>query len=275
MSSARDLLAAALLLIATLLGALWIPAAWLDRTVIEQEGFLAVTEPLADDPAFQRTLTDSAVAQILGDERLPDWITERVTPLAEEQAARITGTEVYGSVWDVTMRELHGALFSPGASELDVDLRPAIDAILSGIEDHLPLGITVARPEDATVTLATIPDVPLLTKAASLSPWAHRLGPAALLLLLVALTVAAHRRTMLTLAGVGGIFAGGAVWLLATRIEDVVPDSVDQAVFVGPIMQVFQEKFTTEVMPQGVIMLGVGALVMAVGLVLIGLRRNA
>ena len=65
------------------------------------------------------------------------------------------------------------------------------------------------------------------------------------------------------------------MWLLASRIEDVVPDSVDQAVFVGPIMQVFQEKFTTEVMPQGVIMLGVGALVMAVGLVLIGLRRNA
>lgn len=275
MSSARDLLAAALLVIAAVLGALWIPATWVDRTVIEQDGFLAVTQPLADDPAFQRTLSDSAVAEILGDERVPDWISDRLTPMAEEQAARLTGTALYADLWDVTMRELHGALFTPGPSNLDVDLMPAVDTILSGVEDALPLDVTIPRPESATVTLATIPDIPLLARASALSPWAHWFGPVALALVLVALLVAAHRRTMLTLAGFGGVLAGVGVWLLATRIEQVVPDSVDQATFVGPIVQVFQEKFTAEVMPQGVMMLGAGALVMAVGLVLIGLRRNS
>ncbi|EYT50700.1 hypothetical protein M3C58_05000 [Brachybacterium muris] len=275
MHAVRDLLAAALLLVAAVLGALWVPASWVERTVIDQQGFLAVTQPLADDPDFQRTLTDSAVAEILGDERVPDWVSERVTPLAEEQAARITGTQLYGSLWDVTMRELHGALFAPGPSDLDVDLGPAVDSILTGLEDHLPFGIQVPRPDDATVTLATIPDVPLLTKASGLAPWADRLGPIALLLVLVALTVAAHRRVILTLAGVGGILAGLAVWWLAGSIETVVPDSVDQAVFLGPVVQVFQERFAAEVMPQGVIMMGAGALVMAVGLVLLGLRRTA
>ena len=257
-----------------MLGALWAPATWVERTVIDQQGFLAVTQPMADDAEFQRTLTDSAVTEILGDERVPDWISERVTPLAEEQAARLAGTELYGSLWDVTMRELHGALFTPGPSDLEVDLGPAVDSILTGIEDNLPFGIEVPRPDDATVTLATIPDVPLLTTASDLAPWADRLGPIALLLVLVALTVAAHRRITLTLVGAGGILAGVAVWWLAGSIESVVPDAVDQAVFLGPVVQVFQERFTTEVMPQGVIMMGAGALVMAVGLVLMGLRRN-
>lgn len=275
MSSVRDLLAVALLLLATVLGALWLPASWVERTLIDQEGFLGVTAPLADDPDFQRTLTDSAVEQVLDDERVPGWIVERVTPLAEEQAARLTGTDLYGALWETTMRELHGALFTPGPSDLEVDLGPAVDRILSGIEEHLPFGIEVPRPEDATVTLATIPDVPLLTRASALAPWAPRLGPLALLLALVALTVAAHRRTMLALAGFGAVVAGGAVWWLAAQIETVVPDSVDQAEFVGPVVQVFEELFTAEVMPQGVILLGVGALVAAVGLVLIGLRRGS
>ena len=40
-------------------------------------------------------------------------------------------------------------------------------------------------------------------------------------------------------------------------------------------MQAFEQRFAAEVMPQGVIMLGAGALVAAAGLVLIGLRRSS
>lgn len=272
MSSARDLLAVALLLAATVLGALWLPATWFHDHVVEKDGFLAITEPLADDPAFQRTLSDSAVETILGDDRLPAWVQERLTPLAEEQATALTGTGVYTTMWEATMAELHGALFTPGASELDVDLGPAIDRILTPVEERLP--IEIPRPEDPTITLASIPDVPLLTRIAGLTPWATWTGPAALGLAALALMIAAHRRTMLTLAGLGGIMAGGAVWWLAQQIETVVPDSIDQAVFLGPIVQVFQDRFETAMMPQGVILLGAGALVTAVGLVLVGLHRR-
>ena len=45
---------------------------------------------------------------------------ERLTPLAG-QAAELTGTGVY-AMWEATMAELHGALFTPGPSDLDVDL---------------------------------------------------------------------------------------------------------------------------------------------------------
>ena len=272
MSTARDLLALILLLGATVLGALWLPATWLHDNVVERDGFLAVTVPLADDPQFQRTVSDSAVAEIMGDGRIPGWLEERVTPLAEEQAENLTGTEVYGTLWEATIGELHHALFTPGASALDVDLVPVIDTILTPVEKHLP--IDIPRPESAAVTLATIPDVPLLPALSALTPWAHWAGPAALVLLAAALLVAGHRRTMLALAGLGGIAAGAAGWWLAAGIERLVPERVDQAAFLGPIVQVFEDRFQTALVPQGVILLGAGALVMSLGLVLMGLHRR-
>ncbi|APX34349.1 hypothetical protein BH708_18370 [Brachybacterium sp. P6-10-X1] len=274
MSTARDLLAVLLLIAATLLASFWLPAAWLQSHVVDQDGFVEITQPLADDPAFQRTLTDGAVETILRDETVPGWIADSLTPIAQEQAARATGTEVYTTVWDAAMIELHGALFSPGSSDLEVDLAPVIDTLLTGVEEQVPL-LDVPRPDSAAVTIATIPDIPLLTHATALDPWAQRAGPIALGLAVLALLIARHRRGMLMLAGLGTMLAGLGTWALAQRVEDLVPDRVDQKAFLGPIVQAFEQRFTADVTPQGVILLGVGALVAAAGLVLIGLRRRS
>lgn len=273
-STARDLLAVLLLIAATVLATLWLPAVWLQSHVVDQSGFLEIAQPLAEDPAFQRTLTDGAVETILSDENMPGWISDPLTPIAEEQAARATDTEVYTTVWDATMVDLHGALFSPGPSDLEVDLAPVIDTLLTGVEDQVPL-LDVPRPDSAAVTIATIPDVPLLTQATILDPWAQRTGPIALGLAVLALLIARRRRGMLMMAGLGTMIAGLATWALAQQITDLVPDRVDQATFLGPIVQAFEQRFTTDVTPQGVILLGVGALIAAAGLVLIGLRRRS
>lgn len=271
-SSARDLLAALLLLIALVLGAAWLPAVWLQRNVIAQDGFLAIAQPLADDRAAQQEISEAAVASVLDDDRIPGWISERLTPLLEEQAAKITQTDAYGTVWDRTMVSLHESLFVPGAEELQVDLLPLVDRMLSGAEEFLP--VELPRPDSASVTVATIPDIPLLTRAAALAPYAPWLGLAAGALVLLALLLAAHRRAILGLAGLAGILAGGVVCLLAARIQTLVPDLLDQAAFLGPIVRAFEEHFAADLMPQGVVMLGAGALVAAVGLVLVGLSRQ-
>ncbi|MFC7457170.1 hypothetical protein ACFQS2_08235 [Brachybacterium sp. GCM10030267] len=273
MSSARDLLAALLLTLATVLGALWLPGVWLHEHVIDQEGFLDVAQPLAEDPEVQRTLSDSAVETLLDDDRIPGWVADQVAPIAQEQAPRITGTDMYATLWDETMADLHEALFTPGEDALGVDLGPVIDELLVSVEEVIPFDIP--RPDDATVTLATIPDVPLLNQAATLAPWTPWMGPAALALAVLALAIAAHRRSFLILAGIAGILAGALTCLLADQIGTVVPDSVDRADFIGPIVQAFEVRFAADLMPQGVILLGVGALVAAAGLVLVGLRRRS
>lgn len=271
-SSARDLLAALLLTGALLLGALWLPGVWIDRNVVEQSGFLAVTEPLAADEAIQRDISDSAVETVLDDDRIPGWAADQLAPLIQDQAPRLTGTEMYATLWDDTMQNLHDGLFSDGASELEVDLSPVIEEMLSAVDGSLP--IQIPRPENATITLATIPDVPLLTTLQLVAPWFSWAGPAALVLAALALLVAAHRRALLALAGVAGIIAGALTCLLAGEIDTLVPNSIDQAAFLGPIVQAFETQFAADVMPQGVIVLGVGALVATVGLVLVGVHRR-
>src|SRR5699024_191069 len=153
----------------------------------------------------------------------PGWLQERLTPLAEEQAAKLTGTDVYGTLWEASMSELHHALFTPGASRLEVDMAPAIDRILDPVEQNLP--VEIPRPEDPTVTLATLPHGRVVTSLSAGGPWAQWAGPAALGLLALALLIGGQRRTLLALAGLGGILAGAAVWWLGARIEAVVPDA--------------------------------------------------
>ncbi|MEE1618968.1 hypothetical protein V1260_12990 [Brachybacterium sp. J144] len=270
----RDLLATALLLVATVLGAAWLPAVWLEENVVDQEGFLAIAQPLGSDPELQRELSDSAVEEVLGNERVPGWLADSIRPTLEEQAARLTGTGGYQAVWDEAMVQLHGALFTPGGSPVDVDLAPLADEMLTAVEDAVPF-VSVPRPEDLTITLFTVPDVPLLSRAEVLDPWAHRLGPIALVLAALALLLGAHRRILLVLAGLGGIAAGLGDWFLAQRIEQIVPDQIDQAAVLGSIVQAFQERFAAEVGPSAVILLGVGALLAAAGLVLLGLRHRS
>ncbi|MBP2382021.1 hypothetical protein [Brachybacterium sacelli] len=274
MSTARDLFAVLLLIVSTALASLWLPAVWFESHVVDQDGFLAITQPLADDPAFQRTLTDGAVEKILGEGTVPGWIADSVEPAVQDQAARASDSEAFTPVWDAAMVELHGALFTPGSSDLEVDLEPVIDSVLTSVEEQVPL-LEIPRPDSAAVTVATVPDVPLLTHATVLDPWAQRAGPIALGLAVLALLIAGHRRVMLTVAGLGTMIAGLVTWALAQRLESLVPDRIDQATFLGPIVREFEQLFATDVMPQGVILLGVGALVAAAGLVLVGLHRRS
>lgn len=276
MSAVRDVIAVLLLLAAGVLGAFWIPATWVERNVVDETGFLAIVDPLAEDTHFQRTLTDDAVKQVLHDDQLPGWVSERVTPFLQDQAAKATDNDLYARLWRETMLQLHGALFEPGASKLQVDLDPVVEDIVSGAEQSLPfqLPFRLPRPKAGTLTLATIPDVPLLTRAAVLDPWAHRSGPIALVLAVAGLLVGAHRRGLLVFAGVITALGGGLVCLLAENIAAVVPDLLDRAVFIGPLIQVFEQRFATDTSPQGVVLMGAGVLVAAIGIGLLGLVRR-
>lgn len=277
MSAARDLLAVLLLTAAAVLGTIWIPATWVERNVVDADGFLTITGPLADDAGFQRTLTDDAVKQVLHDDQLPQWASKRVTPFIQDQAAKATDTALYARLWRETMVQLHGALFEPGASKLDVDLDPVVEDVVSGAEEAIPfdLPFDLPRPKVGSLTLATIPDVPLLTRAAALDPWAHRCGPLALVLAAAGMLVGVHRRTLLVVLGALTALGGGAVCLLADRVEQLVPDLLDRAVFVGPLVQVFEQRFAAETSPQGVVLMGVGALAAALGIGLIGIVRRS
>lgn len=268
MRSFRDVIAVVLLLAATVLGATWLPAVWVERNLVDQEGFLEITQPLADDPDFRADLADDAVDALLDHDAIPDWIAERIDPIAREQATRFTGTDLYATLWERTMIEVHESLFASGTRDVVVDLAPAVDSIITAVEDIVPI-VDLESPETVPVTVATIPDLTILEKANLLDPWAGRLGWIALGCALLGIVVAAHRRTTLLAAGIGTLVAGAADWILSRRIEEIVPDSADQAAFLGPLLQVFEDRFTAEIGEQALILGGAGAGVIVTAILLL------
>lgn len=275
MISVRDVLAALLVLIATVLAAAWMPALWLDRNIVDRDGFRVIAEPLADDAEYQQTLSDQAVDALLDDDRVPGWLADEIEPIAEEQAVRLTTTDVYNTMWSETMQNLHAELFSSGPSEIVVDFAPAVEELITSAEELVPF-LDIDPPQSVPVTVAEVPPITLLERAALLDPWAGVAGWAALALLVVALALAANRRLALVFVGIGGVLAGGAVLVVSANIETLVPDSVDQAAFVGPLVQEFEQHFAADLLPQAAVMAGAGAVAVVAGAVLLSVlpRRD-
>ncbi|MFC0675860.1 hypothetical protein [Brachybacterium hainanense] len=274
MSSLRDVLATVLLIAATVLGALWLPSIWVADNVVDQDGFLAITDPLSDDHEFQSSITDSAIEALLADDRIPEWLADRIEPLAKDQASRFAQTDAYAEIWRATMLDIHTGLLEPGPSEVVVDVAPAGAALLGWVEELIPLP-GIEAPASLPITVATMPAVGALEKAAALAPWAGRLAVIALVLVAAALLVAAHRRAVLVGAGVGIIVAGAVALLLSWLIEPLIPDVLDRMDFVGPLLQVFEQQFSADLAPQGLILAGVGAAVVVAGILALALRPAA
>jgi hypothetical protein len=266
MSSLRDLICAGLLLIAMLLGVVWLPGVWLQQHVVQEQGFLEVTQPLGEDADVQRHLSDAAVDELLDSRLVPDRVADAVAPALQDQMPGLTSSTAYQSMWDATMTEVHTGLFAPGPTDLTLDLSPVSDTLLESVEDQLPFGITLPHPDHPTVTLTQIPDVPLLRHAEAVLPWAQWAGPAALVLALLAIGVAAHRRGALIGAGIAALLAGIIGVVLALAAGALVPNSVDQAEFLGPIVQAFETRLRADLLPQAAILSGGGALVVVLGL---------
>lgn len=274
MSSLRDLLAAALLVVATCIGCLCLPSDWLQRNVVDEDGFLAITQPLGEDRELQRSLSDLAVEDLLDQWWIPGIASDQVEPYAQDAAADATSSGAYQQMWDESMVEMHAGLFAPGDSELQVDLEPVLDAILESVEGQLPSGVDVPRPESAKVPLASIPDVPALRFVADYAAFGGWSWLPAVLLAAVALGIAAHRRAALVGVGVAGMIVGALSLLLGLGIGVLVPDSIDQLGFAAPVVRAFEEHLTGEMAPRAGIVLGAGALVVTAAVLALRLPRR-
>lgn len=274
MSALRQTASVLLLVLAAVVGASWLPGTWLQQHVVERAGFLEIAEPMGEDASTQHALTDAAVDELLSSDVIPSSVRGTVAPYAKEQAASFTTTSAYQEMWDDSMDSVHEGLFASGDTPIEVDLSPAVDSLMDPIEEKLPFGITLPRPDHPTVTLTTIPDLPALRAAAQVLPYASWALPVMIVLMVLALLVADRRRAALLGAGIATLVAGAIGLLLAAGIGVLVPASVDGAGFLGPIVQGFEARFSADIAPRATVMTGVGAGIIVVGAVLLAVVRR-
>lgn len=279
----RTFVSAVAVLVGLVLAAVAVPAMWVDRNIVQEDGFVAFTAPLGKDPAFQERLAAASVGS-LGADRIPEALTGLVTPILESAAQSLTSMPGYPDAWTETLRKSHrlnfadsaaGPAEADGVTVLTLDLAPLVGLVAKQVvaATTLPLG----APEQLLITIGQPEHRQVLDRVAAFAPMGYAVAAGALIAF--ALAFVAARRRWAVLAGIGlGTLVLAGVWTLAA-------DAAGRAVTATSSGNEVAEIFKNEVVVAASSSFGqwvlaaaiAGGVLLAAGLVLrvVGGRRRA
>lgn len=281
--SVRTFVSAVAVLIGLVLAAVAVPAMWVDRNIVQEDGFVAFTAPLGKDPAFQERLAAASVGS-LGADRIPQALTGLVTPILESAAQSLTSMPGYPDAWTETLRKSHRLNFAgpaavpaeaDGVTALTLDLAPLVGLVAQRVADATTLPLEA--PDQLLVTIGQPEHRQVLDRVAAFAPMGYAVAVGALIAF--ALAFVAARRRWAVLAGIGlGTLVLAGFWTLAA---DTAGRAVTATSSGNEVAEIFKNEFVVAAgssFGQWVLAAAiVGAVLLAAGLVLriVGGRRRA
>jgi hypothetical protein len=241
----RTFVSALATLLAILLAAVAVPAVWLDRNIVQEQGFVELAAPLGTNSEFQQGLASAAVGTI-DTSAVPGFLADLVRPALENVASSMTGLPGYPAAWEESLRRSHRLNFAePGAADgeaapastLTLDVAPlvALGAEEISRATQLPLDppdqtlISVGRPEQKEWT----------ERLGSYAPAGYLLAGGAAVALLLALVAARRRWTVLAGAGIGALVLAAA-WTLGSQLASSVVLATDSG---NEVANMFRDGF--------------------------------
>ncbi|MBG6182198.1 hypothetical protein IWX65_000127 [Arthrobacter sp. CAN_A214] len=239
----RTLASAIFALLALVLTAGALSAVWVDKNLVQEQGFVALAAPLGDDPRFQAALSESLASEVVGNAGLPEQIADAVEPTITDAALAVTRSSGYPMAWDETLRLSHAITFA-GVPENPGDPIPAVLSLDLGPVARLvadtagsSLGIDVPVPPDTTVDIGSFEGGGLVRAVAETAGNWQLIALAAGICAVLSLLTARRRGTTLALLGCGAMLIGLAGWVVA----GFVPDAAVAAAGSNAVAQVFAE----------------------------------
>ena len=255
---------------------------WVDRNIVQEDGFVALTGPLGTDPVFRQRLAAAAVGS-LGSDRIPAVLTELARPVLESAATSLTGLPGYPEAWTETLRKSHRLSF------VDPDTRPAeIDGVSALTLDAAPLAGLVAKqvakatrlpleaPDQVLIRIGQPSQRQFLERVSAYAPMGYAVGAGAVIAFAIALVAARRRWTVLAGAGAGALVLAGT-WKLAS---DAAGAAVVRTKSGNEVAEIFKREFvaaSTGSFGQWILVAVVlGGMLLALGLMLrvLGGRRR-
>ena len=174
----RTFVSAAAVLVGLLMAAVAVPAMWVDRNIVQEEGFVALTAPLGKDPAFQQRLATAAVDSLASAAQIPEPLTELARPVLDSAAQSLTGLPGYSDAWAETLRKSHRLTFADpstlppeadGTSSLTLDVAPLVGLVAKQVSDATTLPLQA--PGQVLIHIGPVQPAPARSNAG------HRLRP--------------------------------------------------------------------------------------------------
>lgn len=216
----RTFVSAIAVLFGLAMAAVAVPALWVDRNIVQEEGFVALTAPLGQDPAFQQRLAAAAVNSFSSDQ-IPAAMVELIRPVLEDAAQSLTGLPGYPEAWTETLRKSHRLSFADpgslpaemqGISSLTLDVAPLVRLVAKRVAEATSLPLE--SPEQVLITIGQPGQRQVVEQVSAYAPMGYAVAVGSALAFALAFVAARRRWTVMAGAGAGALILS-AVWTLA------------------------------------------------------------
>ena len=241
----RRFVSAAATVLSVLLAAVAVPAIWVDRTIVQEQGFVELAAPLAGNTGFQQQLAVAAVGT-MDTSAVPGFFSDLVQPVLEDAASTLTEVPGYPAAWEETLRKSHRLSFAApatgdggteSASSLTLDVAPLV--ALGAGEISRMTGLPLDPPDETLINVGQPEHKEWTERLTTYAPVGYLLAGGSAIALLLAL-VAAHRRwTVVAGAGVGALLLAAA-WALGARLASAAAVSADSG---NEVANMFRDEF--------------------------------
>ncbi|BCW76419.1 hypothetical protein OUO20_10465 [Arthrobacter sp. FX8] len=241
----RTFVSAIATVLGILLAAVAVPAMWVDRNIVQEDGFVRLAAPLGKDSDFQRKLAAAAVGTI-DTGSVPGFLSGLVQPMLEKAAESLTGLPGYPAAWEETLRRSHRLSFadpaaSPqggaSASSLTLDVAPLV--ALGSEEISRTTRLPLDPPEQTLINVGQPVQRQWTERLATYAPMGYILAIGSAIAFLLALVAARRRWTVLLAAGLGGLALAGA-WGLALQLGSARAQATDTG---NAVANMFRDEF--------------------------------
>ncbi|MFJ4026387.1 hypothetical protein ACIPWF_04265 [Paenarthrobacter sp. NPDC089989] len=239
----RTFVSAVGVILALLLTAVAVPAAWVDANVVKEDGFVRMAGALGKDPDFQNRLTGAAVSTFESSVQLPEPVRNLAGDALKGAANGMQSWSDYPQAWEETVRNSHRLNFGGQTEEsgsptaLLLDIAPLVRLI----RDHFAssTGITLEVPAESVVTLGQPSQRQIVERVSAFAPlwWVAALGAGVSVLL--ALAAARRRALVFVFLGLGGL-ALAALW---STTADLAVSSVQNISSGNSVAELFKQEF--------------------------------
>lgn len=241
----RTFVSAAATVLAVLLAAVAVPAIWLDRNIVQEQGFVELAAPLGKNSEFQQQLAVAAVGTI-DTSAVPGFLSDLVQPVLEDAASSLTGLPEYPAAWEETLLKSHRLSFAaPGtddggassASSLTLDVAPLV--ALGAGEISRTTRLPLDPPEQTLINVGQPEHKEWTERLSTYAPGGYLLAGGSAVALLLALVAARRRWTVLAGAGAGALLLA-AGWAFGSQLASSAVVSADSG---NEVANMFRNEF--------------------------------
>ncbi len=243
----RTFVSAIALILGVLLSAVAVPAIWLDRNIVQEDGFVALAAPLGKDDAFQQRLAAAAVGTI-DTGAIPEALTGLVQPVLDAAAGSMTRLPGYRAAWEETLRKSHRLSFADPRSlppevasttSLTLDVAPLV--ALGTEEISKATGLPLDTPDQTLINIGQSNQRQLIERVSAYAPMGYSLAIGAGIALLLALVAARRRWAVIFTAGAAALLLAG-LWAAGSQLAR---DAVLGTASGNEVADMFKNEFAT------------------------------